>query len=994
MTSFMGRFTNLSVRAQMITLGVGCVSVTALVLCLVMIWQSQIFLAKANQDVDLIIDMDLHNIAEGVYNNVKAQDELLRQMVEHNLAVAQHLIEGMDGVRVTEETVAWNAIDQFTRQSTTVEIPQFWLGNAQLRENKLLTVETPLVDEISKLVGGTATIFQKMNDSGDMLRIATNVETLDGERAIGTYIPATQPDGSANSVVATLLQGETYRGVAFVVDAWYVTAYQPLFDDQGDVIGALYVGIKQESVESLRSAIQQTKVGESGYVYVLGGQGADRGHYIISNGGSRDGEDLWSLQDTEGRYFIQAMVEKAVVLAPYTTDSVRYIWRETSEAEAKPKVVRLAYYEPWDWVIVVSAYDDDFQSFHTSLSDGRANMLGISIAAAVVLLAVGSLLTYLYARRLTRPLQEMVIAADNLAAGDIDQQVHYQSRNEVGQLAASFRHMIDYQQGMADAAAYLAKGELDVQVAPKSAQDKLGNAFQRMIGYQQEMATAAGQLALGDLAVRVTAKSEKDVLGNAFAAMIGYQQSVATALGEVAQGNLTVEVAPLSEKDVLGHAVKSMVLQLRNTVGNVQANARRLISSSRQLGQVSEQTADATRQITQTIDLMAGTTQQVAQTIGQVALGAAQQAEVMEQSRAIVEEQDAVITRIAQGSEQQTISIDAADQIFHGQLAAAIGQVENASNASDHAVTIAMQAAQSGSQAVSRTIAGINTVAKTADHVTHRINEMGKHSQQIGAIVEVINEIAERTNLLSLNAAIEAARAGEHGKGFAVVADEVRKLADRSARSATEISELVSTVQNTANQAVKAMEENDRQVQQGLQTAGDAETALAGISESMAQVGGQMQQLQTAIAALSDSSGKVQGAMQQVATVIEENLNATAALTASHAPIQHALAEIASVAEENSAAAEEVAASAEENSASVEEISAMTKAVNSQVEEVSQAIYSLSTVANDLEAIVATFHLPDAEEHSADAANRQVVSNSNGWRATPQALTTVVNGRH
>ncbi|MEZ4638403.1 MAG: bacteriohemerythrin [Caldilineaceae bacterium] len=478
-----------------------------------------------------------------------------------------------------------------------------------------------------------------------------------------------------------------------------------------------------------------------------------------------------------------------------------------------------------------------------------------------------------------------------------------------------------------------------------------------MVAYQHDMADAARQLANGDLAVKVNAKSTQDVLGNAFSHMITYQREVADAVGQVAKGDLTINVQPISDEDVLGNSVQKMIAHLRQTVGSVQLNAGRLLSASRYLSTTTEQANGASAQIAQTIEMMAETTQQVAQTIGQVAVGAAQQAQVMDHSRHIMEDQDRLVSDIAQGALQQSQSIEAADHVFSGRLATAIQQVENATIASDHAVDTAAQAARSGTDAVEKTITGFNTVAKTADQVTRRIGEMGRRSNQIGAIVQVINDIAERTNLLSLNAAIEAARAGEHGKGFAVVADEVRKLADRSARSAEEISQLVTTVQDAANQAVAAMEENDRQVQQGLATAGDAEEALSGIRSSMAQVGLQMKQLQGAVADLSGSSLQVQEAMQQVAGVIEENLNATSALTAGQKPLQQSMEEIASVAEENSAAAEEVAASAEENSASVEEISAMTKNVNIQVQQMHDAVQSLTSMSTDLQAIVATFQM-------------------------------------
>ena len=131
----------------------------------------------------------------------------------------------------------------------------------------------PIVDEVTRLVGETATVFQRMNENGDMLRVATTVETLEGKRAIGTYIPAINPDGVENPVISTILKGETYHGRAYVVNAWYLTAYAPLTGWDGNLVGMIYVGVKQKTVEArVRQAILQTKVGRTGYVYVLGRQ--------------------------------------------------------------------------------------------------------------------------------------------------------------------------------------------------------------------------------------------------------------------------------------------------------------------------------------------------------------------------------------------------------------------------------------------------------------------------------------------------------------------------------------------------------------------------------------------------------------------------------------------------------------------------------------------------------------------------------------------------
>ena len=303
---------------------------------------------------------DLTHVAEGIYAMCQAQQELLQQKVDCDLNVAREVLAHAGGITFGDQAESWPAVNQYTKQAKEVELPEMQIGAAPLEPNRDINVLAPVVDRVKELVGGTCTIFQRMNDTGDILRVCTNVEKLDGTRAIGTYIPAVNPDGKPNPVVSTILRGETFRGRAYVVNAWYITAYEPIIDDAGKVVGVLYVGAKEQSVAALRDAIMATKVGQTGYVYVLNATGNSRGHYVISKDGKRDGEDIWGVKDASGALFIQDICHLAPSLKPGEIGEVRYPWKNAGESEPRYKLVKIAYFAPWDWVIGVGAYEDEF----------------------------------------------------------------------------------------------------------------------------------------------------------------------------------------------------------------------------------------------------------------------------------------------------------------------------------------------------------------------------------------------------------------------------------------------------------------------------------------------------------------------------------------------------------------------------------------------------------------------------------------------------------
>ncbi len=202
--------------------------------------------------------------------------------------------------------------------------------------------------------------------------------------------------------------------------------------------------------------------------------------------------------------------------------------------------------------------------------------------------------------------------------------------------------------------------------------------------------------------------------------------------------------------------------------------------------------------------------------------------------------------------------------------------VKEVSAKASAAVTTAEEASQvsnEGQRIVGNSVAGINAVARTIIESAKTIEALGQQSEEIGKILKVIRDIAEQTNLLALNAAIEAARAGEQGRGFAVVADEVRKLAERTAGATTEISAIISAIQNGTQQAVNAMKSGEEQVGKSVSLANQSGDSLARIGQSVNAVLLVIQQIAQAMEAEKSTSEEISLRMDKIAqTALDNNI--------------------------------------------------------------------------------------------------------------------------
>ena len=366
---------------------------------------------KIEGELDVLAQENIEHLSMAVYNTCEAANKMEQKYLDGILKDASTFFKDMGGFTLSSKTVSMEVVIPSPHKEKTISIPKMMIG-------EVFEPET-YVDVIREKFGGNFGLFQRLDEAGNMVLIASTIRNEKGLMVKNLFLSA-KTNNEFNPVIRQVLRKQVFHGIANLMDGWQYTVCKGIADKEGHIIGMLFTETPFKAPESLRQAIIDMKVGKSGYVWVLGGKHAfHRGHYIISKRGERDGENLWDSRGADGRYFVRSIVGKAIQLKKNEVAHERYAWKNADDAAARWKMAALTYFEPWDWVIGAGTYEDDYRDVKQNVEGAMTEMLWVLLISGVLILipVVGTAL--FLGNKITRRITQITGIAGEIAQGNL-----------------------------------------------------------------------------------------------------------------------------------------------------------------------------------------------------------------------------------------------------------------------------------------------------------------------------------------------------------------------------------------------------------------------------------------------------------------------------------------------------------------------------------------------------------------------------------------------
>jgi methyl-accepting chemotaxis protein len=641
---------------RLLALGVGGVVLTATVLVGVGAWQTSTFAGAASKGVREMSHSDAANVSTGVTRLTSTVGDSVQGTVNRAMTVAKVELSQRGGLDPAAAEIRWTATNQVTQQARAISLPRVTVGGVWLGQNKNQKARTPLVDDIRVMTGATVTVFQRMNPAGDLLRVATNAPNAEGNRAIGTYIPAIA-DGAPNAVAASIRGGKPYRGVAKVVDTWYVSAYDPIKDSRGRVIGALYVGLPQaEAIAGLTKALAATKVGANGGVTVYSTADADKGRVIAATAQSLVGKTELDAADAKGARYVEDIVTKAPALGAGDVYDATYRLPGVTGAEAAATRVSVSYYAPYKWAIAVAAYAPDTDAAVAQLWSGRRSMITMFVVVGLLLSALGAFVSIVWARRISSRLGRLTGALAGLAAGDLRVTVPVDGADEIGRMSAALTTAVGQLRELVSGITGASRGVSDASGRMSEVAGRLTSSADSASDQAGSAAMSAGQVSRN---IHTVAASSEE-MGSSISEISRNAQEAARATGSSVElaadataviGKLGESSAQITEvvKVITSIAEQTNLLALNATIEAARAGeaGKGFAVVASEVKDLAQATARATEEVTTRVAAIGTDTRSAIEAISGITASIGRVDDFQSAIAAAVEEQSATTAETA-----------------------------------------------------------------------------------------------------------------------------------------------------------------------------------------------------------------------------------------------------------------------------------------------------------------------------------------------------------
>lgn len=671
------------------------------------------------EEVQALVESHVSQLTSDLYEECLTSSSLLTEETRRAAMALQSLLGGGQSVTVSKKVSDWPVNNHRTEGVAEVTLPILSIGDNRLIYKERRAKPITALKEASRISGAYCTIFQRINPEGDMLVVDSTAPAENGNRRLGDIFYSLDDKGQASMVIDDVLSGRTVEkfesqdhGTRFVI-------YSPLRDQDNFITGMFAVHMEDNIVEVLRKSMLKTTIGKTGYVWVIGVKGENRGRFIVSNSANTDGALVDAVGGREG--FVEEIIDQAVKAGEGKLSTKQYLWKAGNDSQGRTKISVFTYYKPWGWIIGSGVYLDDYNGVTQRLTGVLDTLVTWLTGTGFVLLVITLAISFWASGLIANPVSHMVELVKVVAGGDL----------------LSAKKIIE---------------EVD-QSCPNARK----------------------------------AIKHRDKRNN------------------------------LDETGQLYLAVREMVENLFSLVAQVQRSGIQVTTSSTEI-------AASARQLEVTITQQAAATSQISATSSEISANSMELAGTM-------------------------------DQLNHS----ASGMGELASDGQDGLKTM---------------IRIMDELSRGTESITGKLAEINERANSIEGIVSTITKVADRTNLLSLNAAIEAEKAGKFGQGFSVVAGEIRRLADQTAVAVIEIEKMIGDMRISVDTGVEEMNKFAVDVQFGVTKAGKLGKKLEGIMGGVRDLTPRIDTVNDGMSAQAEGAEQISEAMAQLSDTASDTSDA------------------------------------------------------------------------------------------------------------------------